>query len=445
LCPADGRDAVTTQKLIIACEYGPSVFDLKDAASDLCDIIWAVDLNTPQMQHLARLMSRIGTVVDLAEFSEAQLLEKLSRLEPDGLLSLSDRTTADLANVALALGLDFHSPEVAGRLTDKVLQREALRAGGIPSPAFMAVPAEVDDTDIEILANAVGFPSVLKPRQGNGSRNTYPVRDREELTRLLSEGGASRKEADGMILEGYLAKADHHVSRFAPIVSVESFVRDGAIHHFAVTGRLPFAEPFRETGSVLPSDLSPEDNARARSMAADAIAALGVTCGCMHTEIKFTPDGPRIIEVNGRMGGGIPELVQLAGGDKSILRLGMELALGAPTGAEARYPRIAWRRTAPPPVSAGRIETIAGLDSLKDVPGLDLVTINRDAGESVDWRLGLADIVYQVYGSGDDYDEIERQCALVDRAVSVTYSNDLEPGRAADFEDAVAGQLQHSA
>ena len=78
------------------------------------------------------------------------------------------------------------------------------------------------------------------------------------------------------------------------------------------------------------------------------------------------------------------------------------------------------------------------------------MTINRDAGESVDWRLGLQDIVYQVYGSGDDYDEIERQCALVDRAVSVTYSSGLEPLGGADFEgadreDAVLGQLQRSA
>ena len=230
-----------------------------------------------------------------------------------------------------------------------------------------------------------------------------------------------------MILEGYLPTADQRVSRFAPIVSVESFVRAGAIHHFAVTGRLPFAKPFRETGSVLPSDLSPQNAAMAESMAADAIVALGVTCGCLHTELKFTPAGPRIIEVNGRMGGGIPELVRLAGGDKSILRLAMELALGVPTGANSRYPRIGWRRTAPPPVSAGQIETIAGLESLKYIPGLDLVTINRYAGESVDWRHGLRDFVFQVYGSGDDYDEIERQCALVDRVVSVTYSE----GRAA--------------
>ena len=451
---------MTTQKLIISCEYGPSVFALKDAASDLCEIIWVVDLRTPEMAQVARLMSRMGTVVDLAGLSEAQLVEKLSGLNPDGLLSLSDRSTADMANVALALGLEFHTPEVAGRLTDKLLQREALRGGGIPSPAFKGVPPDVDEADIEMLAGEVGFPSVLKPRQGNGSRNTYPVRDREELSRLLSEGGAFREEADGMILEGYLPKADERVSRFAPIVSVESFVRDGAIHHFALTGRLPFAEPFRETGSVLPSDVSLQDGTRAQSMAADAIAALGVTCGCLHTELKFTPAGPRILEVNGRIGGGIPELVQLAGGDKSILTLAMELALGVPTGLNPHYPRIGWRRTAPPPVSAGRIETIAGLESLKDVPGLGLVSINRDAGESVDWRHGFGDFVFQVYGTGDDYDEIERQCALVDRVVSVTYSGGpaatarigvgdrptgFESGRAVDTEDAFVEQSRRSA
>lgn len=131
-------------------------------------------------------------MIDLAGLSEGQLVEKLSGLNPDGLLSLSDRSTADMAKVALALGLEFRSPEVAGRLTDKLLQREALRAGGIPSPAFMGVPADLDEADIEVLAGEVGFPSVQKPRQGNGSRNTFPVRDRQELTRLLSDGRGLR-------------------------------------------------------------------------------------------------------------------------------------------------------------------------------------------------------------------------------------------------------------
>jgi len=39
-----------------------------------------------------------------------------------------------LSLIAAELGLDYHTPEVARRLVDKLAQREALRNGGLPSP-----------------------------------------------------------------------------------------------------------------------------------------------------------------------------------------------------------------------------------------------------------------------------------------------------------------------
>ena len=122
------------------------------------------------------------------------------------------------------------------------------------------------------------------------------MHDCDDLARLLAAGGPFQDERGGTILEGYLPGPDHQVSRFAPIVSVESYGSGGELHHFAVSGRLPFAEPFRETGSVLPSDLPAELARTAEATAAEAIAALGATYGCFHTEMKFTPEGPRIIE-----------------------------------------------------------------------------------------------------------------------------------------------------
>ena len=303
----------------------------------------------------------------------------------------------------------------------KHAQRESLLAGGIACPPFVGVCAGADPVEIEAYASHVGFPAVLKPRQGSASRDAYRVRDRDDLARLLAADGPFQDERGGMILEGYLPTPDRRVSRFAPIVSVESYVSGGELHHFAVTGRLPFAEPFRETGSVLPSDLSSELASLAEATAAAAIAALGATYGCFHTEMKFTPDGPRIIEVNGRIGGGIPEMVELAGGNESILRLAMKLALGMPCLVQPRYSRIGWWRAVTPPVSANRIEAITGVENLKQLPGVDHVIVNRGAGEAVDWRQGYRDFVVQVYGSGRDYEEVETQCASVDRAVSVTY------------------------
>ena len=57
-----------TERLIVDYEYGAqSVFALKEAAGDLCEIIWLVNLSTPEMRQLARLMARMGTVVDIAD------------------------------------------------------------------------------------------------------------------------------------------------------------------------------------------------------------------------------------------------------------------------------------------------------------------------------------------------------------------------------------------
>ncbi len=418
-------------RLIVGCDYGSqSAFALKEAASDLCEIVWLVDLSVPDMVQMARLMARMGTVVDVAGSSEQQVVDVLGAAEPNGILNLSDRMSVRLAHIASALGLEFHSPEVAANLSDKYLQRQALRAAGIPAPDFCELSNDPAGADLDQFTRDVGFPAVLKPRMGTGSRNTYKVNNRVELTRMMTALAPWRHEQEGMLLEGYLAGTEQPVSRFDPIVSVESFVRSGRIRHFSVTGRSPFAEPFRETGLVLPSDLSLEAASEAEKTAAAAITALGIGHGCLHTELKFTPDGPRIIEVNGRIGGGIPQLVRLAGEHKSILKFAMELALGVPEATEfpLQCSRIGWQRTIPPPVSADRVDSISGVDRLRNLPGIDQVTINRAAGDPVDWRRGLQDYVFQAYGSASDYDEILTQWAMMDEAVNISYKRRVVAG-----------------
>ena len=52
------------ERLVISSDYGSqSVFALKEASRDLCEIIWLVDLSTPEMRNMGRLMGRMGTVV----------------------------------------------------------------------------------------------------------------------------------------------------------------------------------------------------------------------------------------------------------------------------------------------------------------------------------------------------------------------------------------------
>ena len=145
-------------------------------------------------------------------------------------------------------------------------------------------------------------------------------------------GHSSTATAPDMVLEEYIADTAPCLGEgFANYLSVESVVSAGVVEHFAVTGRFPLAPPFRETGFFIPADLTPTQRAAALDVASAAVRAVGVETGCLHTEIKFTPDGPRVIEVNGRLGGGVPLILEMATG-ASAPRLAMEVALGPSCG-----------------------------------------------------------------------------------------------------------------
>ena len=130
-----------------------------------------------------------------------------------------------------------------------------------------------------------------------------------------------------------------------------------------------------------------------------------------------------MVEVNGRVGGGVPELMVLAGGTVSLYGVAMELALGRAPSVQLplSFPRVAFRRIATPPVNAHRVTAMAGHQLLQGIPGVDEITINRLPGDIVDWRLGLGEFIYSAFGSADDYDQVEQRCALIDRTVQVDY------------------------
>ncbi len=286
----------------------PSVFSFRDAARGLCHLVWMVDRSDPEMANPSKLLSRVGIVVDVAGLTQHETVEALRSTRPTGIMAFNDRTIGPLSAMADALDLEFHSPEVALRLTDKLHQRRAMASAGVPVPAFWEFPFGLSTAEAVHQSESVRLPAVLKPRSGDGSRNVHHVHTSEQLIDLITTPLAPGQEGEGWLLESYLEGPTRPVSRFADVVSVESFLQNGTLHHLCVNGRFPFAEPFRETGCVLPSDLSPADSHAAQDVAAAAIAALDIRCGCQHTEVKFTPEGPVVVEVNGRVGGGVPRI-----------------------------------------------------------------------------------------------------------------------------------------
>lgn len=393
----------------LALVYHPasfSVFQLMEAAGELCSVAWVVDRAVDDSADAARVLRRFGTVIDVTGMDSKQAAGALSEVRPDGIISFKDKRLRFTAELAEQLELPFHSPEVARRLTDKFAQREALRDGGVPVPAFQTVPRERDHTRWEQFLAGARFPAVLKPRLDNeASRDTVRVASLEELRRQRASTNGTE-----LVLEEYLGDRSGAVRAcFADYVSVESVVSHGQISHIAVTGRFPPAEPFRESGFFIEAELSQDDRDAALQTATAALDAVGIATGCCHTEVKFTPQGPRVIEVNGRIGGGVPEMLGDIT-DVELLNVAMRIALGE----EVHYPqpltpeRIGFLFYVHAPRSMQRVTAVEGLEQLCEDPRVTEGILGRGPGQRVDWREGNHGYVFSLRGTVADYDELEQ-------------------------------------
>jgi biotin carboxylase len=393
-----------------------------EAASGLCKLLWLVDESVPENAVTSRLLRKFGTVVNLAGLSMEETVSVLRAHAPDGIVAYRTVDIALASSIAAKLGLDYHTPEVARRLLDKLLQREALCKGGLPTPSYWKVPANGDPAAVEALAAKVEFPAVLKPRESSGGRYTMLLMDAGDLIRQVALLPPQAGGETGMLVEQYLPSlATSPSERFGSYVSVESLVAGGEISHVAVTGRLPPAEPFRETGLFIPADLAQTQLAPVLEVATAALRALEVRTGDFHTEIKLTPNGPRVLEVNGRLGGGVPEMLLQASG-VSLVQLSMRVALGEPV-AIGRIPcaRVGWCLLFQAPTSAHRVVSINGLERLAELPGVNEVFVNRSPGDPVDWREGTRQYIFSVFGVSADYDEFLDVNRFLHEQVSVAY------------------------
>ncbi len=396
---------------------------LTAAAASVCDLLWMIDGSIPEMHEMTPLLDRFAPVVDISGLGPEEILAELSEpYQPAGIATYLDANMATFAAVADALNLPLHSAETAVSLTDKARQRSVLREAGLDVPECYVVTREMAEADLTEAETRVGWPAILKPRSAQGSRFTFLVPDRARLNEYLRALGPSRPE---MVLESYLADDPARAaSPYAGYVSVESVVARGVVSHLALTGRFPLAENFRETGFFIPASLGDSDESAALALASSAIEALKVTTGCLHTEIKFTPQGPRIIEVNGRVGGGVPEMLARATGFALVemtlrLSLGEAIAIDGPIATD----RIGYRFFLQPPAVSATVASITGIDTVSDHPGVDSITVHQGPGAELDWRDGSRNHIMAVVGAAKDYGELQAVNRLLNEEVTVTYAN----------------------
>jgi biotin carboxylase len=413
---------------LVAVGYGQRcvpVMMLAEAASGICDLLWLIDGRIPAIVQMQDLLERIGTTVDIGGLDADGIAAAVAPYQPHGVATFLDDSMVELAGLAARLGVPFHSVSTAAALTDKAHQRAALKAAGLPGPSSHVVPTGAGADAMAALEAGIDepltWPAILKPRSAQGSRYTFLAESRDDAVRLLDALGPERKD---MVLEGYLpGDPTRDDLPYADYVSVESIVAGGVTSHIAVTGRFPMAENFRETGFFIPAVLAPDEQQAVLDLASDAIEALDVTVGCLHTEIKFTPDGPRLIEVNGRVGGGVPEMLERAAGFPLLewnlrIALGEDLRIDGPIECQ----RIGYRFFLQPPAVSATVSAIEGVDTVSDHPGVDSISVHQGPGARLDWRDGTRTYIMAVVGGAADYEELLGVDRLLHRDVAVTYS-----------------------
>ncbi|XVS66959.1 ATP-grasp domain-containing protein [Actinosynnema sp. CA-299493] len=230
------------------------------------------------------------------------------------------------AFVARALGLRNGDPDVIWRLRDKGGTRAALKASGVPQPR--SIPVKTVDEAVAAAAE-VGYPAILKPRGLGASLGVIKVHDEHEVRANFAFTEAARGPEPVVFDTDQPILVEEFVS--GEEISVDSVVRDGVVTPLfvgrKVVGYHPYAEEvghFVDAADPLLTDDVLLDVAQRTHK------ALGFTDGITHAEYMLTDEGPKVIEVNGRLGGDmIPYLGLLATGVDPGL-----VAAGAATGGE---------------------------------------------------------------------------------------------------------------
>ncbi|MEV8530548.1 ATP-grasp domain-containing protein [Streptomyces sp. NPDC051211] len=296
------------------------------------------------------------------------LLPHLERLHAvlafDGVVSSCDYYLPAVARTAERLGLPGPAAPAVEAACRKDLTRRILAEAEVPGPRFAIC---TDPAQAAAAAREIGYPLVVKPVDLCAGMLVREVRDASELDAACRALAAFPVNARGQdraplfLLEELLT---------GPEVSVETVSFDGTAHIVGITDKsIGGAPAFIETGHMFPADITAELRQQAAETALAAVEALGLDQVVCHTEIKLTPQGPGVVEVNPRPAGNrITELVRHV--------TGIDLAAACVDVALGRTPDLAPRPTGVHsaaiafllPDTTGTLAAIEGADGVRERP-----------------------------------------------------------------------------
>ena len=309
-----------------------------------------------------------------------------------------DWPVAVAARVAERLALSHPiSPETATLATVKLRQRERLDEAGVPQPRWwLGRPDE-----------APPLPCVVKPPDRQGQRGLSVVHERDELDDAIDRAAAESR-AGACLVEELVD---------GPELTVNGFSVDGQFHALTVTDRLVAEEP--AFGVALAHAWPAERDAGAAAAAAEAaVRALGIEAGPSYTQVRLAADGPKVVEVAARLGGGHDaELCELALG-VDLNGAAIDAALGDPVGLPAGDAQVGGACVRFLVAPRGTLDGVEGVEEACAMPGVRDVRMYRQPGHVFGPLRRGSDRAGAILATGDSRDDaLEQADAAAERIV----------------------------
>jgi len=166
---------------------------------------------------------KVGSVTDLRAMTEAvQFIQ--SKVWVDGLEATVEAHTMVAAQVREATGIPGTSVRTTWLCRDKPSMKQALREVGVPTAASAAIDHA---HEAWAFAEAVGYPLILKPRDGAGAKDTMRVDNDTELAHALTEFGSHG--AASIAIEEFV---EGHEGFYDTIAKDGHVVHDWTTHYY---------------------------------------------------------------------------------------------------------------------------------------------------------------------------------------------------------------------
>lgn len=210
----------------------------------------------------------------------------------DRLLGALEELQVPLGQVRAELGIPGMTGEVAKNFRDKAQMKEVLQAHGLPCARHTRVQRA---DQVWAFANEVGYPMIVKPTSGSGSRNTFRVESEEQMKGVLDLGAPSAQAE--MMLEEFVTGREY---------SFDSVFRNGRLQWFSCCHYFPrplevIENAWMQWCVIIPREADHPQYHDIRQVAEQSLRALGMDDGLSHMEWFRRPDGTLAIsEVGAR-------------------------------------------------------------------------------------------------------------------------------------------------